>query len=177
MGMTIDLSACTGCGTCTVACQAENNIAIVGKAQVRKGREMHWIRIDRYFSFGRTTLGFDELNDSNTEVVHQPVGCQHRETPLRERLPGRRDVHSTDGLNDMVYTTAVSARGTALEQLPVEGASLQLPRLGDVELPSRRDARSRQAALQSRRHRAFSRCHRKCTYCVQRIRGAQRIHN
>ena len=107
----------------------EVNIAIVGKAQVRKGREMHWIRIDRYFSFGRTTLGFDELNDSNTEVVHQPVGCQHCEhAPCENVCPVLATVHSEEGLNQQVYNRCV---GTLVQISFVGGMTRFEVRLAD----------------------------------------------
>ena len=83
-GMSVDLSSCVGCATCVIACQSENNIPIVGKDQVSRNREMHWIRIDRYFSM--QPVAFDsghtkkiEITDDNTEVVHQPVPCMQCE--------------------------------------------------------------------------------------------------
>ena len=176
-GMTIDLSACTGCGTCTVACQAENNIAIVGKAQVRKGREMHWIRIDRYFSFGRTTLGFNELDDNNTEVVHQPVGCQHCEhAPCENVCPVAATMHSTDGLNDMVYNRCVGTR-YCLNNCPWKVRRFNfLDFRRDVEFAAFGGETPEVAKLRFNpdvtvRSRGVI---EKCTYCVQRIRGAQR---
>lgn len=176
-GLSIDLSACTGCGTCTVACQAENNIPIVGKAQVRKGREMHWIRIDRYFSFGKTALGHDELNDSNTEVTHQPVGCQHCEhAPCENVCPVAATMHTTDGLNDMVYNRCVGTRYCSNNcpwkvrrfnfldyRRDVEFAVFggETPEIAKLRFNPDVTVRSRGVI-------------EKCTYCVQRIRGAQR---
>lgn len=115
-GMSIDLSSCIGCGSCVTSCNSENNVPVVGKDEVRRSREMHWIRIDRYFSSNEQDV--EERNytametpEENPMVVHQPMMCQHcNHAPCETVCPVAATTHSNEGLNQMTYNRCIGTR-------------------------------------------------------------------
>ena len=113
-GMAIDLNSCTGCGACIVACNVENNVALVGKQEVINRREMHWLRIDRYYSSDATDINnYEALEHAaeNPEVVFQPMLCQHcNNAPCETVCPVAATTHSTEGLNQMTYNRCIGTR-------------------------------------------------------------------
>ncbi len=178
-GMAIDMNSCTGCSACVIACQAENNVPIVGKDEVANSREMHWLRIDRYFK--------NTVDLASPDVVYQPMTCLHCENaPCEQVCPVAATVHDTEGLNVMIYNRCIGTRYCSNncpykvrrfnyhEYVAVDPRGRARPWIGMPDTQSREEIdQIKQMVYNPEVTVRMRGVMEKCTFCIQRIATAK----
>ncbi len=183
-GMVVDLNSCTGCSACMIACQSENNLPVVGRGEVERNREMHWMRVDRYFTSNPKSIqaGVETVASENPQIVSQPMMCQHCEAaPCESVCPVNAAVHSPEGLNLQVYNRCIGTRYCA-NNCPYKVRrfnwfDFNQRQLDELRIPTPFSEKGMAELMKMSKNPDVTVRSRgvmeKCTYCIQRLERAK----